>query len=102
MCIDIVEIWFGIANWQTASILDRVICPSHVSGGALSFHVCIWSCLECSSENVPSPRKKTVYFNVKLSEHTTLDSLHVIVFDKVMGFRVCTTLLAIQHTKCLR
>ena len=58
--------------------------------------------LDCLSENVQSPQKKTVYFNVKLLGHTTLDSLHVIVFDKVMGFRVYTTLLAIQHTTRLR
>ena len=29
MCIDIVEIWFGIANWQISSIFDGVICPRH-------------------------------------------------------------------------
>ena len=27
MCIDIVEIWFGIANGQIWSVFDRVICP---------------------------------------------------------------------------
>ena len=27
MCIDIVEIWFGIANGQILSIFDGVICP---------------------------------------------------------------------------
>ena len=27
MCIDIVEIWFGIANGQISSNFDRVICP---------------------------------------------------------------------------
>ena len=26
MCIDIVEIWFGIANGQISSIFDRVVC----------------------------------------------------------------------------
>ena len=26
MCIDIVKIWFGIANGQISSIFDRVIC----------------------------------------------------------------------------
>ena len=26
LCIDIVEIWFWIANWQILSIFDRVIC----------------------------------------------------------------------------
>ena len=29
MCIDIVEIWFGIANGQISSIFDRVTCPKH-------------------------------------------------------------------------
>ena len=26
MCIDIVDIWFGIANWQISSNFDGVIC----------------------------------------------------------------------------
>ena len=26
-CIDMKEIWFGIANGQISSIFDRVICP---------------------------------------------------------------------------
>ena len=29
MCIDIVEIWFGIANGQISSVFDGVICPRH-------------------------------------------------------------------------
>ena len=29
MCIDIVEIWFGIANGQILSNFDEVICPRH-------------------------------------------------------------------------
>ena len=29
MHIDIVEIWFGIANGQILSIFDGVICPRH-------------------------------------------------------------------------
>ena len=29
MCIDIVEIWFGIANGQILSIFDGVIWPKH-------------------------------------------------------------------------
>ena len=29
MCIDIVEIWFGIANGQISSIFDGVISPRH-------------------------------------------------------------------------
>ena len=32
MCIDIVEIWFRIANGRISSIFDRVICPN---GGVL-------------------------------------------------------------------
>ena len=30
MCIDIVEIWFGIANGQISSIFNGVTCPRHV------------------------------------------------------------------------
>ena len=29
MCIDIVEIWFGIANGQISSIFYGGICPKH-------------------------------------------------------------------------
>ena len=29
MCIDIVEIWFGIANGQISSVFDGVICQRH-------------------------------------------------------------------------
>ena len=29
MCIDIVEIWFGIAIGQISSMFDGVICPRH-------------------------------------------------------------------------
>ena len=39
MCIDIVEIWLGIANGLFSSIVDRVFCPSHDGGGVLSFHI---------------------------------------------------------------
>ena len=35
ICIDIVEIWFGIANGQIMSNLDGVICPRHDNGGVL-------------------------------------------------------------------
>ena len=31
MCIDIVEIWFGIANGQISSIFDGVICPRYAN-----------------------------------------------------------------------
>ena len=30
VCIDIVEIWFGIVNGQISSIFDRVICPRQI------------------------------------------------------------------------
>ena len=39
MCINIVELWFGVANGQISSIFDRVICLPHSSGGVLLFHV---------------------------------------------------------------
>ena len=29
MCIDIVDMWFGIANGQISSNFYRVICPRH-------------------------------------------------------------------------
>ena len=29
VCIDIMEIWFGIANGQISSNFDGVICPRH-------------------------------------------------------------------------
>ena len=37
-CIDIKEIWFGVANGQILSFFDRVICPRHDNGGVLSFY----------------------------------------------------------------
>ena len=30
MCLDVVQIWFGIANGQISSIFDRVICQWHI------------------------------------------------------------------------
>ena len=39
ICIDIMEIWFGIAIGQILSIFDRVNCPGRDNGGVLSFHV---------------------------------------------------------------
>ena len=38
MCIDVGEIWFGIANRQISSVFDRVIWPRHDNGEVLSFH----------------------------------------------------------------
>ena len=35
MCIEIVEIWFGIADRQISSIFYGVICPRHDNGGVL-------------------------------------------------------------------
>ena len=34
-CIDIKEIWFGIANGQISSMFERVICQQHDNGGVL-------------------------------------------------------------------
>ena len=45
MCIDIVEICFGIAQWQISSIFDRVISQRHDNGGVLSFHALFWMAL---------------------------------------------------------
>ena len=39
MCIDIVEVCFGIAHWQISSVFDTVICPRHDNGRVLSFRV---------------------------------------------------------------
>ena len=36
VCIDTVEIWFGIANGQMSSNIYGVICPRH-DGGVLTF-----------------------------------------------------------------
>ena len=41
MCINIVQIWFGIAKWHILSIIDRLICPPHDRGRVLSFHIFI-------------------------------------------------------------
>ena len=40
ICIDIVEIWFGIANGQISSNFDGVVCPRHA-------HI-FWSGKGCS------------------------------------------------------
>ena len=34
-CIDMKEIWFGIAYGQISLMFDRVICPQHDNGGVL-------------------------------------------------------------------
>ena len=36
-CIDMKEIWFGIAYGQILSMFDRVICPRHDNEGVLQF-----------------------------------------------------------------
>ena len=41
MCIDIAEIWFGIADGQILSIFDRFIFLPQDIGGVLSFHIFI-------------------------------------------------------------
>ena len=40
-CIDIKEIWFGIANGHS-SMFDRVVCPRHDNDGVLLFNVFIF------------------------------------------------------------
>ena len=49
MCIDIVEIWFGIANGQILLIIDRVTCPPQDSGWVLSLHVFILHFIKLST-----------------------------------------------------
>ena len=39
ICIDIVEIWFGIPNVQIRPLFNRVIYPPYDNSGALLFHV---------------------------------------------------------------
>ena len=34
-CIDIKEIWFGIATGEISSMFNKVICPQHDNGGVL-------------------------------------------------------------------
>ena len=43
ICIDIVEICFGIVHWQILAIFDRVISPWHDNGRVLLFHVLFFS-----------------------------------------------------------
>ena len=42
MCIDIKEIWFGIANGQISSMSDRVICQRHDNGRVFLLNVFIY------------------------------------------------------------
>ena len=35
ICVDMKEIWFGLAYGQISSMFDRVICPRHDNGGVL-------------------------------------------------------------------
>ena len=56
MCIDIVEIWFGIANGQILSIIYQVICPTHSCilflGDNLSIYLAIFTKLGISIDTV--------------------------------------------------
>ena len=56
ICIDIVEIWFGIANGQITSAFDRVVCPPYDNGGVLTFHILF--VLTLSSDSCISKRTK--------------------------------------------
>ena len=41
MCINIVEVCFGIANGQILSVFDRVTCQGYDSDRVSSFHIFI-------------------------------------------------------------
>ena len=53
MCIDIVWIWFGIANEQISSMFDGVICPQYGNGGVLSFCIFLvnFNCMQPANYN---------------------------------------------------
>ena len=42
-CIDMKEIWCGIANGQISPMFDRVICQWHDNGGVLYFNIFLFS-----------------------------------------------------------
>ena len=50
MWLDVVEIWFGIANVQISSVLYRIICLPHDSGRVL-FQVFIYFCRSVCYDN---------------------------------------------------
>ena len=60
MCIDIVEIWLGIANGQISTIFDIIICPQRDSGRVLLFLVFI--CFLNQPFLIISPGTGTVIF----------------------------------------
>ena len=43
MCIDILEIWFEIANGKILLMFDRVICPPHMGYYSLTLILCVVS-----------------------------------------------------------
>ena len=65
MCIDNVEIWFGIANGQISSIFDWVTCQQHDNGGVLYFHVFILVKKKCHIWSYVSGSMIIPYTNIK-------------------------------------
>ena len=58
ICIYIVKVCLGIAQWQISSLFDRIIGPRHYIGGVLSFHVLFI----INSESVAARLSKEKYF----------------------------------------
>ena len=46
-CIEVKEIWFGIANRQISSIFDRIICLPHDNGRVLQLCIFIFLSIFC-------------------------------------------------------
>ena len=76
MCINIVEIYFGIAHWQISSIFDTVICPRNDNGGVSSFHVLFMEKLRKLPQNFHQVlllnKSSDLYGNTVNSCHTLL------------------------------
>ena len=64
MCIDIVEIWSGIANGQISSIFNRVTYPSHNIVSLFDFFQKIKNINEDTQE-IPQSRSTALTLNIK-------------------------------------
>ena len=73
MCIDIVEIWFGIAIEYSSSILDIAISPWHDKGGVLSFHVFIFKMLLVCPEMSVEDLIRNEPWNLRSDWHNSLN-----------------------------
>ena len=60
-CIDLKEIWSGIANGKISSMYDRVICPRHDNGPVLMFYVNIWQIIHAKGTVHVHPFNVTSY-----------------------------------------